>query len=88
MIFTGGGLIAAALYYKGGNNMREVFQKIAKLIDVKSIISLLFAVCLSIGFLNDRVDVKDYLTVCTMAFTFYFSFQRDKKSDADENRKE
>ena len=67
--------------------MQMLFQKIAKLIDVKSIISLLFAVCLSIGFLNDRVDVKDYLTVCTMAFTFYFSFQRDKKSDED-NRKE
>lgn len=70
--------------------MRDILQKIAKLIDVKSIISLLFAVCLSIGFLNDRVDVKDYLTVCTMAFTFYFSFQRDKKNNEseDENRKE
>lgn len=68
--------------------MKDIFQKIAKLIDVKSIISLLFAVCLSIGFLNDRVDVKDYLTVCTMAFTFYFSFQRDKNSNSEENRKE
>lgn len=68
--------------------MREIFQKVAKLIDVKSIISLMFAICLSIGFLNDRVDVKDYLTVCTMAFTFYFSFQRKKENEADENRKE
>ena len=65
------------------------WQKIAKLIDVKSIISLLFAVCLSIGFLDGRVDVKDYLTVCTMAFTFYFSFQRDKRTDTEEEiRKE
>jgi len=65
------------------------WQKIAKLIDVKSIISLLFAVCLSIGFLDGRVDVKDYLTVCTMAFTFYFSFQRDKRTESeDEIRKE
>lgn len=65
------------------------WQKIAKLIDVKSIISLLFAVCLSIGFLDGRVDVKDYLTVCTMAFTFYFSFQRDKRTESeDETRKE
>lgn len=67
--------------------MREIFQKIAKLIDVKSLISLLFAICLSIGFLNNRVDVKDYLTVCTMAFTFYFSFQRNK-NEVDDNRKE
>jgi len=69
--------------------MKMFWQKIAKLIDVKSIISLLFAVCLSIGFLDGRVDVKDYLTVCTMAFTFYFSFQRDKRTESeDEIRKE
>lgn len=69
--------------------MKIFWQKFAKLIDVKSIISLLFAVCLSIGFLDGRVDVKDYLTVCTMAFTFYFSFQRDKRTDTDEEiRKE
>ena len=88
MKLVGGGLNVTAFLYKRGGFMHMFFQKIAKLIDVKSIISLLFAVCLSIGFLNDRVDVKDYLTVCTMAFTFYFSFQRDKKIDMDENGKE
>lgn len=60
--------------------MREIFKKISKLIDVKSLISLLFAVCLSIAFLNGDVDVKDYLTVCTMAFTFFFSYQNSKKT--------
>lgn len=64
--------------------MREILKKMAKLIDVKSIISLLFAVCLSIGFLNNRVDVKDYLTVCTMAFTFFFSYQNGKKNENNE----
>lgn len=63
--------------------MREIFKKIAKLIDVKSLISLLFAVCLSIAFLNGDVDVKDYLTVCTMAFTFFFSYQNNKKTSTD-----
>lgn len=63
--------------------MREIFKKIAKLIDVKSLISLLFAVCLSIAFLNGEVDVKDYLTVCTMAFTFFFSYQNNKKTNTD-----
>lgn len=67
--------------------MKIICQKIAKLIDVKSIISLLFAVCLSIGFLYGRVDVKDYLTVCTMAFTFFFSYQNGKKNE-ENNRKE
>lgn len=61
--------------------MKVLLQKIAKLVDVKSIISLLFAVCLSIAFLQGRVDVKDYLTVCTMAFTFFFSYQNNKKND-------
>ena len=66
--------------------MREIFQKIAKLIDVKSIISLLFAICLSVGFLNGMVEVKDYLTVCTMAFTFFFSYQNHKNIDDNERK--
>ena len=58
--------------------MKEMFKKISKLIDVKSLISLLFAACLSIAFLKGKVEVKDYLTVCTMAFTFFFSYQNNK----------
>lgn len=61
--------------------MKMLWQKVCKLIDVKSLISLLFAVCLSIAFLMDKVDVKDYLTVCTMAFTFFFSYQTGKKNE-------
>ena len=64
--------------------MKMLFQKIAKLIDVKSLISLLFAVCLSVSFLNGQVGVKDYLTVCTMAFTFFFSYQNNKNSNDKE----
>ena len=60
-----------------------LLQKIAKLIDVKSLISLLFAICLSIAFLQGKVNVKDYLTVCTMAFTFFFSYQNNKKTNTD-----
>ena len=63
--------------------MKVFLQKIAKLVDVKSIISLLFAACLSVAFLKGEVNVKDYLTVCTMAFTFFFSYQNNKKSNID-----
>ena len=63
--------------------MKMLLQKIAKLIDVKSLISLLFAICLSIAFLQGKVNVKDYLTVCTMAFTFFFSYQNNKKTNTD-----
>ena len=61
--------------------MKMLLQKISKLIDVKSLISLLFAVCLSVAFLKGDVNVKDYLTVCTMAFTFFFSYQTNKNNN-------
>jgi hypothetical protein len=77
-------VFAIALFFTRGDNMKVLLQKIAKLVDVKSIISLLFAVCLSIAFLQGRVDVKDYLTVCTMAFTFFFSYQTKKNEDGKE----
>ena len=68
-------------YKRKGGFMREVFRKISKLIDVKSLISLLFAVCLSVAFLKGDVNVKDYLTVYTMAFTFFFSYQTNKSNN-------
>lgn len=64
--------------------MKNLLQRICKLIDVKSLISLLFAICLSVAFLKDKVDVKDYLTVCTMAFTFFFSYQNHKNNKEGE----
>ena len=64
--------------------MKMLLQKITKLIDVKSLISMLFASCLSIAFLRGKVDVKDYLTVCTMAFTFFFSYQNNKNPNDKE----
>lgn len=64
--------------------MKMLLQRICKLIDVKSIISLIFAICLSIGFLTNRVDVTDYLKVCIMAFTFFFSYQTRKKDKNEE----
>lgn len=61
--------------------MKTLLQRVCKLIDVKSLISLLFAICLSTAFLKGTVDVKDYLTVCTMAFTFFFSYQNNKNNN-------
>ena len=67
--------------------MKMFWQKLCKLIDVKSLISLLFAVCLSISYLMGKVDVKDYLTVCTMAFTFFFSYQNNKTETGKQGEK-
>ena len=63
--------------------MKILWQRLAKLVDVKSIISLLFAACLSIAFLRGDVEVKDYLTVCTMSLTFFFGYQTNKKPEND-----
>lgn len=68
--------------------MKMFFTRIAKLIDVKSIVTLLFSVCISIGFLTGKVDVQDYLKVCMIALTFFFSFQSAKNSNSDEKGKE
>ncbi len=68
--------------------MKMLWQKVCKLIDVKSLISLLFAVCLSISYLMGKVDVKDYLTVCTMAFTFFFSYQNNKTETGKQGGKD
>jgi len=68
--------------------MKMFWQKLCKLIDVKSLISLLFAVCLSISYLMGKVEVKDYLTVCTMAFTFFFSYQNNKTETGKQGGKD
>ena len=66
--------------------MRNIFQKIAKLIDVKSIVTLLFSVCISVGFLTGKVDVQDYLKVCMIALTFFFSFQSSKGNNDNDSK--
>lgn len=64
--------------------MKMFFQRIAKLIDVKSITTLLFSTCLSVGFITGKVDVQDYLKVCMVALTFFFSFQSTKNNNDKE----
>ena len=66
--------------------MKMFFTKIAKLIDVKSIVTLLFSVCISIGFLTGKVDVQDYLKVCMIALTFFFSFQSAKSNNDNDGK--
>ena len=59
----------------------KIKDRLAKLIEVKSLITLMFSVCLSIAFLMGRVDVKDYITVCMTGLTFFFGYQNAKKND-------
>ena len=51
----------------------------AKLIDLKSIITLTLAITLIYGFVAGKIDGKDFLVYVTMVFTFYFAKKDDSK---------
>lgn len=55
-------------------------EKIAKLIDLKSIITLILAGTLVYGFIVGKVETKDFLIYVAMVFTYYFA----KKDKGDE----
>ncbi len=56
-------------------------ERIARLIDLKSIITLALAITLIYGFRVGKIEGKDFLVYVTMVFTFYFA----KKDIGDEN---
>lgn len=55
-------------------------EKIIKLIDLKSIITLALSTALIWGFVVGRIDAKDFLVYVTLVLTFYFAKQ-DKNND-------
>lgn len=63
--------------------MKQLLEKIVKLIDLKSIITLTLAITLVWGFYSSRIETKDFLVYVTMVFTFYFAKKDDK---GDENK--
>lgn len=63
--------------------MKQLLEKIVKLIDLKSIITLTLAITLVWGFVSARIETKDFLVYVTMVFTFYFAKKDDK---GDENK--
>lgn len=48
-------------------------EKIIKLIDLKSIITILMAITLVIGFFTNRIEADVFIPFATMTFTFYFT---------------
>lgn len=55
-------------------------ERIAKLIDLKSIVTILITGALIYGFIVNKIESKDFMMIVAMIFTFYFS----KKKDGDE----
>ena len=56
-------------------------ERIAKLIDLKSIITIIVTCALVYGFIVDKIDSENFMTIITMVFTFYFA----SKTKGDDN---
>lgn len=59
-------------------------EKITKLIDLKSIITLMLAVALVIGFFMGMIEESDFILYVGMVFTYYFTRPVKKESDTSE----
>ena len=52
-------------------------KKIANLLGLRSIITLITTIVLNYGFIVGKIDAKEYMVIAMMIFTFYFS-KRDQ----------
>ena len=58
--------------------MKEILQKIAKLIDLKSIVTLMITIALVYGFIVGKIKEEQFITLATMVFMFYFQKRSEK----------
>lgn len=56
-------------------------EKIAKLIDLKSIVTIIITGALIYGFVVEKINSEQFMTIATMIFTFYFA----SKTKGDDN---
>lgn len=56
-------------------------NKLIKLLDLKSIVTLVMTIGLLYGFIANKINSEQFVTFVTMIFTFYFS----KKDGSDDN---
>lgn len=55
-------------------------KQIAKLIDLKSIITMIVTGGLIYGFIVGKINAEQFMTIATMIFTFYFA-KKEKGED-------
>lgn len=56
-------------------------NKLAKLVDLKSIITIIITSGLLYGFIVDKITNEQFFSIAIMIYTFYFN----KKKDGEEN---
>lgn len=59
-------------------------KKLAKLIDVKSIVTLVLTGVFSYLAITDKVNAEQFMTVFTVVISFYFGTQVGKKEKEEE----
>ena len=57
-------------------------EKLAKLIDLKSIVTIIITIALVYGFIVGKINAEQFMTIATMIFTFYFA---SKTKGGDDN---
>lgn len=60
--------------------MKELLQRITKLIDVKSIMTLTLTIVFAVLVLRGNVTNEQFMTIFTMIVGFYFGVQSAKNS--------
>lgn len=63
-------------------------KKIAKLIDVKSIVTIVLTIVFSVLALTGRITGQDFLTVFTVIVSFYFGTQAQKLKEQTGKKEE
>ena len=56
-------------------------EKLKKLIDVKSIITLTFTIIFNILALRNKINIDYYVTIYNIIIAFYFGTQINKRSE-------
>lgn len=56
-------------------------QRLAKLIDLKSIVTMMITATLIYGFITNKIDSQDFMLIVAMIFTFYFSKKKDGETE-------
>lgn len=54
-------------------------ERLAKLIDLKSIVTLCLTGLLIYGLISNKFDASDVMTIVVMVFTFYFAKKENKE---------
>lgn len=63
-------------------------EKLAKLINVKSIITILLAIVFSYLSISGDIQPDQFMTIFTVIISFYFGSQTEKNNNNSDNTKE